>query len=205
MMQSPPSSPDDTPIQRDVPYSEQFTDELMNAVLDPSSPNGTIVLARNRNRTTNSDSIRIEDAVLPDIGSVELPLPLNDARRIYRSNVPGVRLTHPGGPVEGGPPSQIPSGVLGSDGQIPLEVRQYTQRLIGENDVKSTAQLKRAIAEETQRQMEELKKQMQDRQAAIHANERTAKELETLEVQRTDERKIEEKRRQQRAQDRRDS
>ncbi|KAL9087568.1 MAG: hypothetical protein Q9159_003584 [Coniocarpon cinnabarinum] len=197
-MQSPPSSNpgDDMMDERELRYSEEFTNALMKAALEAPASKGTIVLEKGSNAAPSGDAVRLEEATLPLVNAEELPLSFDDPRRTYRSSVSGIRLTHPGGAVEGGSPSQAPSGATDSSGQVPFEVRQYAQRLIRNNLVKTPAALKRLINTETQKHLEELRGQMQERSEAINTNERIAKEIMQKEAERATERKIEEKMRQ---------
>ena len=193
-MPSPPSSPDPVGAivdQEDSPYSERFTDQLMRAVLDPVSPKGTVVLDKGSSAITNSDVVRLEDAALPDVSPLDVPLPLEDPRRVYRSAIPGVLLTHPGGPVEGGAPLNLAGSTVDSSGPPAPEVRELAQRLIKSNSIKSAAQLKKTIASETQKHLDDLRTQMQDRNEAIAENERLGKEIKQIEAERATERKIE--------------
>ena len=165
----------------------------MRAVLRPPPSSGTSVLEKGANSTVSGDQVRIEDAILPEIDSGELPLPLDDVRRSYRSNIHGIRLTHPGGPVEGGSSSEPPSGAQNCIGRVPLEIRQYAQRLIQDNTLKTPSALRKFIATETQRSLEELRTQMHDRKEAIDGNERIVKEISAKEGDRAYERKLLEK------------
>ena len=193
-LQSPPPSPTSNkrgPLE--IPYSESFTDELMRIVLQPHSPSGKVVSDKGLTITTNGDSVQLEDAYLPDVDPSELPIPIEDPRRIYRSAVPGIRLTHPGGPLEGGAPPFQPSGTSGITGQIPDDIRDYARQLIRENSPKNLRDLQKLIASETQKQILELKKRMSERNEAKEQNEQTQKEIDDKDEVRAIERKIEEK------------
>lgn len=165
----------------------------MRTVLDPPSPSGTVVLDKSSNGIIGGESVRLEDAGLPAVGHAELPLPLSDSRRVYRSAVPGVKLTHPGGPLEGGAPPFQPSGAPGIEGQIADDIRDFARQLVKENSLKNPTQLKKFISAETQRQIEELKRQMSDRSRAKEQNEQTQKEINKKDQTRALERKIEER------------
>ena len=82
-------------VPHDLGYNPEFEDALIRAVLEQKVANAS--------QTVKSDVDDAEVLELPIIKEDELPLPLDDTRRVYPSPVAGLRLTHPGGYLEGGP------------------------------------------------------------------------------------------------------
>ena len=193
---SPPASP---PRERlsfptDAPYSAAFTNALMQTVNNPPAHrSGTTIYTSGLPRS--GPATRLEDidtSALPSIPPSDLPLPLEDPHRIYESNVPGVRLTHPGGSLHGGTRSSVPTS--SKDPAGPAEdIERYAQQLIERYELESAAQLKRVIARETAKQNKELSRRMSARQEALKGNERLDWEVGQLKDQREFERRLEQK------------
>ena len=146
---------------------------------------GIAVLPRSSAPNASGNSVNVVDidaAALPDLDTTDLPLPLDDPRRIYNSSLPSVKLTHPGGWLEGG------GGPENGD-----HLAQEFMRL---HNFRTQAALQKFIRDETRRQFVELKSRMQVRQETVEQNERVAKEIQQLEAQREMERKLEARMRQ---------
>ncbi|KAF2209316.1 hypothetical protein CERZMDRAFT_87019 [Cercospora zeae-maydis SCOH1-5] len=95
-------------VPHELSYSAEFEDALMSVVLNPpASRDGIRVISEDSTeQPMEGVSVRMKDVALeslPIIAETDLPLALDDPRRIYASPVPGVKLTHPGGYLEGGP------------------------------------------------------------------------------------------------------
>lgn len=106
-----------------IPYAAAFTDSLINPLVHPApraskaSTGLRVIPPSSDQRGKANFSIRYEDIdldCLPEVTQAELPLPLDDPRRRYASGIPGIRLTHPGGPLEGG--VGVFGGSVGEDG-----------------------------------------------------------------------------------------
>lgn len=164
-------------------------------------------------------SIRFEDidySTLPSIVKADLPIPLDDARRKYASGILGVKLTHPGGALEGGPgvvvaadPSvSSPAGraaaidtgttdVVMTDndtdpdlyGKLPTQVRDFLRK----HDISSQEQLREVIKRELGRNVEDLRKRMREREEAVESNRQIDEKIEELVEEREMERRVHEK------------
>jgi len=161
-------------VPHDLKYSATFEDALVDAVLsaDSQSEGIRIIPYDSDEQPVEGDSVRAEDvdfAALPHITEEELPLPLDDARRVYASPVPGVRLTHPGGYLEGGP------GLDPEMDTFPDDFFTNTHPSIS-----TTAQLDEAVKSEVASSVALLKQRMEARRQGREKNERIEKELRTL-------------------------
>lgn len=105
-----------------IPYSATFINALMShilqstpttradhgiRVLPTSQPNPENPLpstsGRQSQRARNTIPLpSIDETALPKLALQDLPVALDDPRRVYKSAIPGVLLTHPGGFIEGG-------------------------------------------------------------------------------------------------------
>lgn len=192
-LQSPPSSPA-TP-QNDgtvMPYSAEFTDSIMKVILTPPPASGIEVIhPGTKVAPVQGSSIRLEDVHPATVEPAELPLRLDDARRVYKGSIPGVKLTHPGGPIEGGPPLSLSGDQIHRRGSFPPDMRQFAQQLIENNDIRTAAGLKKFITAETKRQKDELTRRMAERHEAIDHNEKLDREIKQMEDQRALERRVE--------------
>ena len=154
----------------EVRYDEAFERDLAKVISNPPPPDGIRVLYGDEK--AGDDQVRITDVGVQDLPSVqagELPLPLNDPRRTFRSPVPGVRLTHPGGRLEGGPAPDF--GV------------EEAQKFVDRFQVRDTAELQQRIAEQMQVTMEELKRRVDARQTAVENNEKVDRDLAQREME----------------------
>ena len=160
-------------VSHDLKYNATFENSLMIAVLDAAArQDGIRVLADDSNeQPVNGVSVRARDVSLqsmPTIAEDELPLSLDDPRRIFSSPVPGVKLTHPGGYLEGGPGLDPDVDTFGDD------------FLSHHEHVNSPKDLRAVIRQEIDSSVELLQTRLQARQKAKERNEQLEKELKTL-------------------------
>lgn len=202
-----PHSPPESPPQQvqnllpdlDVPYSAAFTNDLMHTVNEPpTEKTGTAIYnpALLRGSGGNESTVKLDEidtARIPDVDAADLPLPLDDPRRVYESNVPGVRLTHPGGSLHGGTSTSVPAAHSKDASAVAEDVEEYAMSLIRSNGLRNATLLKKLIAGETARSNEELGRRMRERQEAVEHNERVDKEIQQLQAQREMERRLEER------------
>lgn len=147
-----------------LPYNEAFENQLMNAILYPSSYPGP------HNTSSN-----------PVINPTTLPVPLDSQLRTYSSSIPGVLLTHANGYHTGGP------------GPSPSTVSEYASRFIEEHGIQDAGQLERVVEEKVKELMDTVMERMREREEAVRKNEEIGKQLADLEVQRVTERRVQEK------------
>ncbi|KAK5122346.1 hypothetical protein LTR85_004257 [Meristemomyces frigidus] len=160
-------------VPHDLKYSADFEDSLVKAVLDPNArQDGIRIIASDSDeQPVNGVSVRARDVSLqslPTISENELPLPLNDPRRIFTSPAAGVKLTHPGGYLEGGP---------GLDPDMDTFPDDFLSRY---EHATSPEELRKAIRQEIDSSVELLKERLRARQRAKERNEQIEKELKTL-------------------------
>jgi len=209
---APPDAAPLRPTSSSAPrYSADFEDALMNLMLHPPAPDGIQILddtfPRQEGKGTTIHIREIDAASLPYVGASELPLPLDDPRRVYRSAVPGARLTHPSGALAGGPgprgahPLPAASSV-GADaerdrGQVddgrPGDLQAETKAFIGARNVRTGLGLRRALLAEQQAQLKALRERMERRRRALDANQAVEREVKKLEAQREMERMLEQR------------
>ncbi|KAL2350969.1 hypothetical protein BJ546DRAFT_856248 [Cryomyces antarcticus] len=177
-MPTAPLTPEDTNITdnvgdstwslEDIPYDERFENDVMHLVISPPH---------------NSSGIESSEAEAPDpsaISFTELPLPLSDARRVYRSPIPGLLLTHPDGLLHGGPyPNTVSS------------MSEVAQKFVQCHSISTSEQLERRVTHEIEAQKELLRQRMRAREEAVENNARVDRELAQLQAQREVEVKIE--------------
>ncbi|KXL48390.1 hypothetical protein M433DRAFT_541139 [Acidomyces richmondensis BFW] len=161
-------------VPHDLKYSADFEDALMNVVTDPDTPIAGIrvIPAGSDEEPQAGISIRAEDisfSSLPSVSENELPLPLDDARRVFASPVPGVKLTHPGGYLEGGPGLNPEMDTFPDD-----FIQNYPVRISNASD------LKNAVEAEVERNLDLLQQRLKARRQAKERNEQIEKELKTL-------------------------
>ncbi|KAK4541421.1 hypothetical protein LTR36_008022 [Oleoguttula mirabilis] len=160
-------------VPHDLKYSADFEDSVVKAVLDPNAQHdGIRVIASDSDeQPVNNVSVRARDVSLqslPAIAEAELPLPLTDPRRIFASPVAGVKLTHPGGYLEGGP---------GLDPDMDTFPDDFLSRY---EHVTSPDELRKAIRQEIDTSVELLRERLRARQRAKERNEQLEKELKAL-------------------------
>ena len=169
-----PSNAYATYVPRDIRYSAEFEDALARVALAPGATRDGIRVIPDYSDEQPVDgvSVRAQDVSLqslPQITENELPLALDDPRRVFRSPVPGVRLTHPGGYLEGGP------GLNPDIDTFPDEF------LSGQHASLATpVQLRKVVEKEVNASVEQLMERLRARQRARVQNERIAKELKSL-------------------------
>lgn len=163
-------------VPHDLKYSADFEDSLAKAALNPDAKqDGIRVLPEDSDeQPVDGESVRARDVSLqslPSIAEDDLPLPLDDSRRIFASPVPGVTLTHPSGYLEGGP---------GLDPKMDTFPEDFLSR---HPNVTTSTQLREAVKEEVDEAVEALKERLRRRKAAKERNEQIEKELKTLREQ----------------------
>jgi hypothetical protein len=155
-------------VPHDLKYSTDFEDSLVQALLDPEAKTdiGIRVIPDESDEAPEEGvSIRARDILLPSLPNIseeELPLPLSDPRRVFASAIPGIRLTHPGGYLEGGP---------GLDPELDTFPDDF---------LNTAAALNTAIQSDIEAQIETLKDRLRARQKAKEKNEQIEKELRAL-------------------------
>lgn len=160
-------------VPHDLKYNADFEDSLMQAVLGAEAAHdGIRVIARDSTeQPVDGVSVRASDVSLQSLPSItedELPLPLDDPRRIFAGPVAGVKLTHPGGYFEGGP-------------GLDPELDTYPDHFVSEHmDVRSANELRTLMRSEADANVEFLKERLKARQRAKERNEQIEKELKAL-------------------------
>lgn len=206
---SPPLPQDDTPakgygswVPHDLPYSVEFEDSLISAILNASNANMTsgirVIPEDSDEKAVEGTSIRFQDidlTKLPTLSESDLPIPLSDPRRIYAGPIPGVKLTHPHGWTEGGPSLDPNLDTFADD------------FLMNHPNVTTVEQLRAAVRKEVDANMEVMKERLRARQKAKGRNEQFAKQIKTLTDQhelemRLQQRKQDEKRQKKEARER---
>merc|ERR1711939_6870 len=170
-------------VPHDLKYAADFEDALAKVALDADTiHDGVRVLPDSSDeQAVDGASVRAKDfnmQSLPNISEDDLPLPLEDSRRIFVSPVPGVKLTHPAGYLEGGP---------GLDPEMDTFQEDFLAR---HPDVTTPADLKSAVGREVDEAVEQLKERLRKRRAAKERNEQIEKELKALRDQHEMELKI---------------
>nr|OQO20757.1 hypothetical protein B0A51_11106 [Rachicladosporium sp. CCFEE 5018] len=161
-------------VPHDLPYNEAYENAIMHITLhpDPNAKKGIRVIPEGSNEQPQEGiSVRaanISWESLPVIAETDLPLPLDDPRRIYASQVLGILLTRPGGYHEGGP---------GLDPEMDTFAEDFTSR---HGEVQNAAQLRAAKDKDIKANLELLKKQMLDRQKAVEHNAKIHSQLKAL-------------------------
>ncbi|KAK6438507.1 hypothetical protein LTR95_005291 [Oleoguttula sp. CCFEE 5521] len=161
-------------VPHDLPYNEAYENAIMQITLrpDPNAKRGIRVIPEGSSEQAQEGvSVGAADIAwesLPIIAEADLPLLLDDPRRIYASQVPGILLTHPGGYHEGGP---------GLDPEMDTFAEDFTSR---HGDVQDAVQLRAAKDKDVKANLELLKKQMLDRQKAVEHNAKIHSQLKAL-------------------------
>jgi hypothetical protein len=161
-------------VPHDLKYNTDFEDSLVQALLDPEAKTdiGIRVIPEDSDEAPEEGvSIRARDILLPSLPNIsedELPLPLSDPRRVFASAIPGIKLTHPGGYLEGGP-------------GLDPELDTFPDDFLNHNtDIGTAAALNTAIQSDIEAQIETLKERLRARQKAKEKNEQIEKELRAL-------------------------
>jgi len=171
-----------TYLPHDLRYSADFEDSLIALLIDRqedrnSSAQDTgirILPADSAEQPITGASLRATDLSLqslPTMPESDLPLPIDDARRIFASPIPGLKLTHPGGYLEGGP---------GLDPDLDTFPDDFVAKHAAELGPGSTAELSRALQDEVEAGIEVLRERLRKRKAARERNEQVEKELRVL-------------------------
>ena len=170
------NTPDDgtyaSHLPRDVPYAASFEDAVQAVVLGPqSTKTGIRILPADDPQEDQPGvavhSTSIDRSSFPEIPFSELPLALDDPRRIYASPVPGVNLTHPEGYLEGG------AGIApGED--------EFARHFIVEHRIRNATQLRSVVDREIKVNQTLLKERMEARAEAQVKNKRIEREIATL-------------------------
>lgn len=166
-------------VPHDLTYSALFEDSLIDTILshNPSPRPGLRILSEDSNeQAIPGQSIRLDQINwndLPRIEEDELPLSLDDSRRIFASRIPGIKLTHPGGYLEGGPGLDPDMDSFAED--------FFTTHTDGDgNAITTPAQLTAALEKEVEDAVGLLRQRVQARQDAREKNERIGRELKAL-------------------------
>ncbi|KAF7186302.1 hypothetical protein HII31_12377 [Pseudocercospora fuligena] len=170
-------------VPHDLKYDADFEDALMQPVLNGlSNEDGIRVIPEGSpDLPVEGVSVRAQDISiesLPSISEEELPLPLDDPRRKFASPVPGIKLTHPGGYLEGGP---------GLDPEMDTFAEDFFDR---NRHVTTTEDMRAAIQREIDENKELLQERLRARQEAKEKNERIEKELKLMQEEHEMERKV---------------
>ncbi|QIW95482.1 hypothetical protein AMS68_001000 [Peltaster fructicola] len=185
-MEGEDAAPYATCVPHEIPYNGDFEDSVMRTILDPNAKHDGLRILEESSEETAQEGITlraadIKQSALPGISESELPLSLTDVRRKYASSVPGIKLTHPGGLLEGGP---------GLDPEEDSFAKEY---LANVRTVSSQHDLDVMILDEVESNIQLLQQRMQDRQRAKEHNEQIEKDIRTLVDQHSMELKIQER------------
>ncbi|KAK4506606.1 hypothetical protein PRZ48_000338 [Zasmidium cellare] len=160
-------------LPHDLKYSADFEDAVMQVVLNPPQQSDGIRIIPEESSEIPVEGISVKaDAIslqsLPQILEEELPLPLDDPRRIFASRIPGIKLTHPGGYFEGGP---------GLDPNLD----NFPEHFFGSNpSAVNSATLTTAVDKEVELHYEELHARLKERRRAKEKNEQIERELRNM-------------------------
>lgn len=160
-------------VSHDLPYNAHFDDSLIQVVLGATPPQDGIRVIPEDSNEQPVDGVSVRaDAVswqsLPTINEDELPLPLDDPRRIFASPIAGIKLTHPGGYLEGGP-------------GLDPDMDTFPEDFFSNNpSVNSSERLRVAVEQEIDASMELLKDRLLARKRAIEKNEQIEKQLKDM-------------------------
>lgn len=192
-------------LTHDLKYSADFEDSLIEILLHSHNAEvrtGIRVIPEDsEEQAVEGESVRAQDVAfqsLPTLTADDLPLPLDDARRKFASPIAGIRLTHPSGYLEGGPP-------------LSPAMDNFADDFLSNNSHVSTPdQLRSAVQKEVEASIEHLKERLRARQKAKEKNEQIARDLKVLRDQhdmelRIHERMQEEQRRKKEAREKRRS
>lgn len=179
-------------LPHDLKYRADFEDALMHVVLNPPQHLDGIRIIPEESSEIPVEGVSLKaDAIslqsLPQILEDELPLPLDDPRRIFASRIPGVKLTHPGGYFEGGP---------GLDPNLD----SFAEHFFNSNpSAVNASTLRTAVDKEVAMLDEQLRKRLEARRKAKEKNEQIERELKNMREEHSMElkvnRKLAEKRR----------
>lgn len=159
-----------------IPYSAAFENAVQEHLLGSSSHDDQISITVVADSDVKAQTLTgtfvlqssIDESSLPEIALEELPLPLNDPRRIYTSQIPGIRLTHPNGHLHGGP------------GLTPAQRTEFAHDFVARHDLTTEEQMAEALRSETDECLDQLRQRMSDRDDARKSNARIESELAAL-------------------------
>ncbi|KAF2805122.1 uncharacterized protein BDZ99DRAFT_574736 [Mytilinidion resinicola] len=163
---TPTPADDFSTLPHSLPYDEAFENDLMHAILDPSSQALPPLSACEQ---------------LPDVPMPRLPIPLNSPHRIHPSRFPALRLTHPHGYHTGGL------------GPSPTVAAEYAENFIAVKGIAQPEELRRKVDEAIEERAREVVERMQKRKEALKENENTRKKIAALEASRRAEERVEER------------
>lgn len=180
---SPSASPPLSRSAHSIPYDATFEDCLMRTILTPPTAgfdDVTIVDSDSAAPVLGYSIISsdIDPSDLPHVSQEELPLSLNDERRVYRSSIPGILLTHPGGLFEGGP------GPASSSASRAINLDAFARDFVQRHDIRTAEQLQRKVEEEKAVWMRQARERMLAREEATERNEKLEREVRQLVAQR---------------------
>jgi hypothetical protein len=161
----------------EIPYSAHYENALYHILeYPPRSRDAIYVIPDHSNeQPIQAVSVRARDIdpkSLPQLTLRNLPLSIHDPRRVFASPIPGIRLTHPGGYLEGGP------------GPSPEEQRKWARDFLEKEHVQSEEALGMVVQQHMQQNMTLAKERMRARYHALQQNARIEKEIKTLMDQR---------------------
>ncbi|PNS20068.1 Sphingomyelinase C 2 [Sphaceloma murrayae] len=146
-------------LPRDIPYSAPFEDSIAD-LLNSTTSTATRPIAE---RPASSSSYPVLDLDA-------LPLAISDPRRTFPSPVPGLRLTHPSGYLEGGP------------GLSPSE-DEFAAHFVSEHGIRDVQTLEQVKSQEIQRHIETARERARKRREAKEKNEGIDAEIRAMEEQ----------------------
>lgn len=157
-------------VPHDLKYDAAFEDAVMRIVLGPPlEPDGIRVIPHDSpEQPVENKSVRAADISLDSLPSIcehDLPLTLDDSRRIFASPIPGIRLTHPGGYLQGGP-------------ALDPDMDTFPDDFLANNPrIRSSTHLHTAVANEIEASRQTLRERLQARKHAQERNEKIHVEL----------------------------
>lgn len=160
-------------LPHDLKYREDFENAVAQVVLNPPQKSDGIRIIPEDSSEIPVEGVSVKaDAIslqsLPQISEEELPLPLDDPRRIFASCIPGIKLTHPGGYFEGGP-------------GLDPDLDSFPEHFFHNNpSAVNESTLRAAEDKEIVSHFEELRKRMQERQRAKEKNEQIERDLKSM-------------------------
>lgn len=164
-------------LPRDIDYNASFEDSIERTILSPPAAfrAGVRILPSLlpappglTSSTVQADSI--SPSTLPKIALADLPLALDHSARTYACPVLGIKLTHPGGYIQGGP------------GFNPSE-DEFARHFISDHRIRDEEMLTRLVNDEVERNVKALHARMRARRKAREENERIEREIKALQDQ----------------------
>lgn len=170
-------------LPHDLKYSADWEDAIAQIIRSPpQQTDGIRIIPEDSSEipvegvSVKADAISLQS--LPQIIEDELPLPLDDSRRIFASCIPGIRLTHPGGYFEGGP-------------GLDPSMDSFPEHFIQENPhAVNGSLLKNAVEKEIAVHQEKLRQRIEGRRKAQAKNEQIERELKAMQEEHSMELKV---------------